>query len=79
MIKVSVVVPVYNVEAYLAKCLDSLVNQTLQQMEIIVVNDGATDNSQKIIDEYAAKYPQIKAFQKKMVVYPTLVILECSM
>ena len=55
MIKVSVVVPVYNVEAYLAKCLDSLVNQTLQQMEIIVVNDGATDNSQKIIDEYAAK------------------------
>lgn len=65
MIKVSVVVPVYNVEAYLAKCLDSLVNQTLQQMEIIVVNDGATDNSQKIIDEYAAKYPQIKAYQKK--------------
>ena len=65
MIKVSVVVPVYNVEAYLAKCLDSLVNQTLQQMEIIVVNDGATDNSQKIIDEYAAKYPQIKASQKK--------------
>ena len=52
MIKVSVIVPVYNVEKYLEKCLDSLVNQTLKEIEIIVVNDGTPDNSQKIIDKY---------------------------
>ena len=45
-IKVSVIVPVYNVEAYLERCLDSLVKQTLEEMEIIVVNDGTKDNSQ---------------------------------
>ena len=55
--KVSIIVPVYNVEAYLKKCLDSLVNQTLEDIEIIVVNDGTKDNSQSIIDEYVAKYP----------------------
>ena len=65
MIKVSVIVPVYNVEAYLAKCLDSLVNQTLKEIEIIVVNDGSPDNSQKIIDKYAKKYKSIKAYKKE--------------
>ena len=49
-IKVSVIVPVYNVEAYLERCLDSLVKQTLEEIEIIVVNDGTKDNSQAIID-----------------------------
>ncbi|MDX9704446.1 MAG: glycosyltransferase [Weeksellaceae bacterium] len=62
--KVSVIVPVYNTEKYLPKCLDSLVSQTLDEMEILVVNDGSPDNSQKIIDEYSAKFPQIKSFQK---------------
>lgn len=61
---VSVIVPVYNVEKYLGKCLDCLVNQTLLNMEIIVVNDSSPDNSQSIIDEYCAKYPQVKAFIK---------------
>lgn len=65
MVKVSVIVPVYNVEAYLDKCLSTLVNQTLTDMEIIVVNDGATDNSQKIIQEYARKYPKVKAYIKE--------------
>ena len=55
----SVIVPVYNVEKYLPRCLDSLVNQTLENMEIIVINDGTKDNSQQIIDDYAARYPQI--------------------
>ena len=50
MIKISVIVPVYNTEKYLSKCLDSLVNQTLAEMEIIVVNDGSLDDSQKIIE-----------------------------
>ena len=59
-LKVSVIVPVYNVEKYLEKCLTSLVNQTLKDIEIIVVNDGSSDNSQKIIDKYAKKYKNIK-------------------
>lgn len=65
MVKVSVIVPVYNVEPYLDKCLSTLVSQTLEDMEIIVVNDGATDNSQRIIEDYARKYPKIKAYIKK--------------
>lgn len=64
--KVSVIIPVYNVEEYIRKCLDSLVNQTLKDIEIIVVNDGSPDNSQEIIDEYVEKYPKkIKSFIKE--------------
>jgi len=64
--KVSVIVPVYNVENYLVKCLDSLVKQSLQNIEILVVNDGSTDSSALIIEEYAAKFPKkIKAFTKE--------------
>ena len=59
MKQVSIIVPVYNVEKYLRKCLDSLVNQTLKDIEIIVVNDGSPDNSQDIINEYVKKYPKI--------------------
>lgn len=51
--KLSIIVPVYNVEKYLAQCLDSLVGQTVEDYEIIVVNDGSPDNSQRIIDDYA--------------------------
>lgn len=57
MPKVSIIVPVYNVEKYLRRCLDSLVMQTLSEIEIIVVNDGTKDNSQVIIDEFVQKYP----------------------
>ena len=56
MPKVSVVVPIYNVEKYIKKCLDSLVNQTLQEIQIILVNDGSTDESGNIAKEYASKY-----------------------
>ena len=63
--KVSVIVPVYNVEKYLNRCLDSLVNQDFDDYEIIVVNDGSPDNSQEIIDEYKKKYSCIKAFKKE--------------
>ena len=63
--KISVIVPVYNVENYLEKCLNSLVNQTLKDIEIIVVNDGTKDNSQKIIDKFAKKYKNIKSFIKE--------------
>ena len=50
--KVSVIVPVYNVEKYLKQCLDSIVNQTYKNLEIIIVNDGTKDNSMKIVEEY---------------------------
>lgn len=63
--KISVIVPVYNVEKYIKKCLDSLVNQTLNGVEIIVVNDGSPDNSQKIIDEYTKKYKNVKSYIKE--------------
>ena len=65
MPKVSVLVPVYNVEKYLSECLESLVNQTLQDIEIICINDGSTDNSPKILEDYQAKYPQIKVINKE--------------
>lgn len=62
---VSVIVPVYNVEKHIEKCLDCLVNQTLLNMEILVINDSSPDNSQVIIDRYKEKYPQIKSFIKQ--------------
>nr|WP_300652132.1 glycosyltransferase [uncultured Anaerobutyricum sp.] len=66
MVKVSIVVPVYNVEKYLRKCLNSLVNQTLEEIEIIVVNDGATDNSQQIIMEFEKNFSgKIKSYIKE--------------
>lgn len=58
MKSVSVIVPVYNMESYLEKCMDSLVNQTLDDIEIIVVNDGSVDNSLKILNKYKKKYPE---------------------
>ncbi len=64
--KVSIIVPVYNVENYLAKCLDSLISQTHQNIEILVVNDGSKDQSEQIIQDYAQKYPEkIKPFIKE--------------
>lgn len=64
--KVSVIVPVYNVEKYLAKCLNSLICQTHENIEILVVNDGSTDCSGEIIQDYAQRYPdKITAFQKE--------------
>lgn len=54
--KISIIVPVYNTEKYLRKCLDSLVNQTLDNIDIIIVNDGSTDKSEEIINEYINKY-----------------------
>lgn len=61
--KVSIIVPVYNVEKYLTQCMESLVNQTLKDIEIIVVNDGSPDNSIKILEKYEKKYPdKVKVF-----------------
>ena len=64
--KLSIVVAVYNLEDYLPRCLDALVNQTLDQIEILCVDDGSTDSAPEIIDDYEKKYPEkVKAFHKK--------------
>ena len=62
MSKISVIVPIYNAEAYLNRCLDSIINQTYSDLEIILINDGSTDNSLDICLEYASK-------DKRIVVY----------
>ena len=62
--KISIIVPVYNVEAYLYKCVDSIINQTYKNLEIILIDDGSTDSSGKICDEYAQKDNRIKVIHK---------------
>ena len=62
---ISIIIPVYNVEQYLRQCLDSVVNQTYKNLEIILVDDGSTDNSGKICDEYAVKDNRIKVIHKQ--------------
>jgi len=64
-VKVSIIVPVYNVYPYLDKCLSTLINQTLKEIEIIVVNDGSFDQSQEIIDRYAKMDHRIVPLKKK--------------
>ena len=63
--KVSIIVPIYNVEQYLNRCMDSLLNQTLNDIEIIMVDDGSPDNCPQMCDEYAKKDSRIKVIHKK--------------
>ncbi len=64
--KLSIVALVYNLQDYLPRCLDALVEQTLQEIEILCVDDGSTDNAPQIIEEYAKRYPEkIKVFHKE--------------
>ncbi len=65
MIKFSVLIPVYNVEKYLNECVDSVLSQTFQNFEIILVNDGSTDSSGKICEEYAKKDNRVKFFHQE--------------
>ena len=60
--KVSLIIPVYNVEGFLTRCLESVQNQTYKNLEVIIVNDGSTDGSPKIIDDFAAKNLNFKVF-----------------
>lgn len=65
MIKVSVIVPIYNVKKYIRQCLDSILAQTLHDIEIICVDDGSSDGSKKIMDEYAGKDNRIRVIHKE--------------
>lgn len=65
MAKVSIIVPIYNVEKYLPKCLDSLINQTFKDIEIWAISDGSPDNSVSIIKKYAKKDKRVKCIEKE--------------
>lgn len=65
MIKVSIIVPVYNVEQYLDRCLKSLVNQTMKDIEILIINDGTLDNSMDVCEKYAKLDNRIKIYNKE--------------
>lgn len=62
---ISVIVPIYNVEKYLARCIDSIINQTYKNLEIILVDDGSPDDCPKLCDDYAEKDGRIKVVHKK--------------
>ena len=64
-IAVSIIIPVYNAEKYLVKCLDSIVNQTLKNVEIIIIDDGSTDGSSDICKNYAQKDGRIIYYKKE--------------
>ena len=65
MKKISVIIPVYNTEKYLRKCFDSVINQSYKNIEMVIINDGSKDNSEKIINEYKNKYPDIISYYSK--------------
>ena len=65
MPKISILIPIYNVEKYLKECLDSVINQTLKDIEIICINDGSTDSCAEILKAYSLKDNRIKVINKE--------------
>lgn len=63
--QVSIIIPVYNVEPYLRQCLDSVLGQTFKNFEVLLVNDGSTDGSGRICQEYVEKDNRIRYFEKE--------------
>ena len=65
MKKISVIIPVYNTEKYLKRCLDSVIAQEYKDLELVLINDGSTDNSEQLINEYKTKYPELISYYNK--------------
>ena len=65
MSEISIIIPVYNTRSYLIECLDSVIAQTFNNIEIILVDDGSNDGSEKIVDEYALRDERIKVIHQK--------------
>ena len=65
MPKISIIVPVYNVEKYIAQCLDSIIKQTFRDIEVIVIDDGTQDNSAEIYQKYMEMDSRIKIIKKR--------------
>lgn len=76
MAKLSIIIPVFNVEKYIHKCIDSIRNQTIEDIEIILIDDGSEDSSAAICDMYALQDNRIKVIHQKMEDYVQLVIKE---
>ena len=72
---ISIILPIYNVKDYLPKCMKSIFAQTYTNLEIIMVDDGSTDGSGKLCDDYAAKDSRVRVFHKKTEDYQTHVIM----
>ena len=75
---ISIIVPVYNVEKYLSKCLDSLLNQTYTDVEFILIDDGSTDSSGKIADSYKDRDTDSRYFKPKIEVFLPPEIMESN-
>ena len=65
MAKISVIVPVYNLEKYIAQCIESIIDQTYKDLEILLIDDGSVDRSWEICNLYAAREPRIKVIHKE--------------
>lgn len=66
MADISIIVPVYNVEKYIRRCIESLIAQTFESIEVLLIDDGSKDSSGAICDEYALKDARVKVIHKKM-------------
>ena len=69
MKKITLVIPVYNSEKYIGRCLDSILNQTYNDVDILVINDGSKDKSKEIIEEYQRKYNNIKLINQENTIW----------
>ena len=75
---ISVVVPVYNMEKFLPICIESILRQSIQDIEVILVDDGSTDTSGSICDAYSKQDSRVKVIHKRMVVYLLQEMMECG-
>ena len=65
MCDVTIIIPVYNSEKYIGRCLDSVINQTCSDYKVVLINDGSSDDSKKIIEKYVYKYSNIKLINQE--------------